>query len=156
MSGTLTQADSIPANQTISVFFTGILGLFTNADGAAAAIKNAFAGTRFVVEAVNIPTLSEIETPDVVGHFLDWDGGDHSLPNGTDISVPDFENFFLGIMQTVDGLYNAGIAHIDAGAITPGLLPNSASGWTVAILAGLAVIALIVLLRTNFNVPVKV
>lgn len=142
MGTVLTDTDQIPANETISVFFRGALGPLTGADTASSEIIAAFNGSSFVVEKVNIPTLSEIEPPDVVGHFEDYDGAGHSLP-GRNMFVSEFNAFFLNRMQTVSGLYFAAIDKIETGSQISTLLSTSTSLWLwlVVIVAGLVAVA---------------
>lgn len=143
---TLTSADTIPADETISIFFSGILGPLTGPTEASANILNAFAGTSFIVEAVNIPTLSDIEPPDVVGHFQNYDGAGHSLP-GRNITVPEFESFFISRMQTVSGIYEVGIDKIETGSQTPSLFSAGTTTWILLILMVVTLVAAAVLFR---------
>jgi hypothetical protein len=142
----LTEQNTIAANQTVSVFYHGIAGLLTGSQQITQGIMDAFAGTAFVVEAVNIPTLSEIEPPNVVGHLQDRDGAGHSTIAGRDITVAEFTNFFLSRMEQVSGLYEVGINKIETGAITPTLFSDATttSIWLVVGVVALLALAVIV------------
>jgi hypothetical protein len=55
----------------------------------------------------------------VIGHMGNAYGST-SLP-GRNITVREFEQFFLSRLGTVDGLYEAGVNKIETGAVKPSL-----------------------------------
>lgn len=144
--GVLNDTDQIAANQTISIFFRGVLGPLTGPDTVTAEIQQAFAGSSFVIEKVNVPLLSEIEPPDVVGHLQDYDGSGHSLP-GRNMLVSEFKSFFLNRIDTVSGLYFAGINSIQNGSVTPTLLGTGTTVWLWLLLIVVGILGLAWLLH---------
>lgn len=137
--GTLSSSDGVTANETITVTFTGIVGgifgVGATPESITRSIYQVFTGSPFVIESVTIPLLSEIEAPVLVGHFVDADGAGHSAIDHN-LSYVEVSNFILSKLQTVSGLWDAGIAKIETGAQGPGnLLPSlGVTGWVIVAL----------------------
>ena len=146
----LASTDQIPANQIITVNWGGILGPLTGPETAQAAIINAFSGTSFNVQSVQIPFLSEIQPPVLIGSYADYDGAGHSTA-GRNVLESEFEAFFLSIMGSVAGVYEVTINSVVTGAQAPQLFGALNTTTTTYVVVGVLVLVLLIFLFADFR-----